>query len=228
MPSVLIYLALGSLLAAVSSSLGRPAIVLSVTTGYTGILAFFFMPPIFSFLVSRPIDLITLIASGLIGLVIAHTARKPGSALVVNAWRAPLPRGAQRVGASIEGALAPVLGSNTGVLLRAAGIELYATPGATIAAPLSDLSQMFTDVFRIAVQSLEVRRILVFTGRRPGLAHVCVVVQSKRDFPRRRVINIGKSAAECEPLLMPNWPPHIQGTWFDNGFARIYQISIRC
>ena len=41
------------------------------------------------------------------------------------------------------------------------------------------------------------------------------------------VIVAGKRDEDCEALEFAGWPPHSRASWFDNGFERVYQISLR-
>ena len=187
-------------------------------------MVYFLMPPVFTFRISRPADLVTLAFYGTLGLVFATSStskRKSAGVLEEPVWNTPPLKQHE---ADIALAVRELMASDLGVRLRAADIAVEV---GAVGLPCAQGAafRILSDIVMAALRDPEVRRISIHGGRRPGVYRLYLSAHRVWPAPLGRVIIIGKRDEDCEPVLFPGWPPYIRASCFDNGYDRIYQIS---
>lgn len=199
-----------------------------ITAVWAAAMAYFLMPPIFSWRVSHPRDVATLVLYGTVGLVLARTspARKQYPAVVEQDTAKITPSVGVRT--YLEVALSELMSSNLGARLRGSQIAVNITRDAALSCAHADVLCILSTIFdEILAEVPEVRRISICAVRQPGLERLSITAHRAWPLPLHRTILIGMCDKECARLEFPGWPQHISATWFENGYGRIYQVSIR-
>lgn len=207
-------------------SVAGRVIGLSVTTLCGAFMAFFCMPPFFSFRVSQMHDVLALAAYGVVGLVLAGTApskRRAAGNPAIQQYDLCIP---ERVEVDIESTIAELLSSALGDRLR--GIEVVVLQNViALNHSRSDTKRILFDVLREASLLPKVQRISISVGHRPGLRQLNVVARHNIEDLHGKVITIGKRDEDCERIEFPGWPQASHATYFDNGCERVFQISVK-
>ncbi len=194
---------------------------LSITALCSALMAYFLMTPVYSFRVSQPSDIAALALYGSVGLVLARTIPfKRHRALSTGIPQIHAP---SRVEADLEAALADVKSYQLGVLLRAEKIKLAART--TLLCTHAEAVRILSGVFYSAFQDAQIQQVYIYVTRQPRGQRL-FIANYRWPVPSGQVIVIGRRDADCEPALFSELPPGVSASWFDNGYARIYQVSI--
>ena len=89
-----------------------------------------------------------------------------------------------------------------------------------------DAFRILSDISRVALDDAEVRGLSLDVCRLPGRDLLFVTAHRVWPHPLLESLTIGKGEKDCEPIHFPAWPHGWRATWFDNGYAGIYQVSI--
>ena len=197
---------------------------LSITALCGVSMAFFLMPPIFSIRVSQSHDIVALAFYGAGGLVLARSAPKKRRALVQVRPISDLGV-RKRVETDLSCGIADVISSDLGVRLRALDFDV-ATGGVSLPCTPDETRRILSDVLTAALQTPGVERVSVYGGQGPSIRRLIVVAHYVWPPPQGKVIIVGKRDEDCERATFPRWPLHSRASWFDNGYERIYQISV--
>lgn len=195
---------------------------LSITAFCSAMVAYFLMTPVYSLRVSQPYDVAALALYGSVGLALARTmpSKRPG-ALSTGIVQIPAP---SRVEADLEAALADVKSCELGVLLRAGKIKLAArTP---LFCTHAEAVRILSVVFDAAFQDAQIQQIYIYAAPQPEGQRLFIAAHHRWPVPAGQVIVIGRRDADCQPAQFPEPLPGVFASWFDNGYARIYQVSI--
>jgi Domain of unknown function (DUF4118) len=220
-----IAILVASILALAGQVVAGRLVGLSITAVCSAAMAYFLMPPVFSLRISQTSDLFALAFYGSVGLVIAKSgpSRQKRIALREEPIRNIPPL--KQPEADVRAVMTELMSSDLGVRLRAEDIAIEAAsfglPG-----PCGDALRMLTDVITRALQGSGIRRISVYGGKRPGVQHLVVAAHRVWPPPLYKVITIGKRDEDCEAAVFLGWPSHSHASWFDNGYDRIYQVSV--
>jgi hypothetical protein len=188
---------------------------LALAAFFAAFVAFFVMPPVFSFRIDRPYDLATLVGYGLSSLAAVRLFR----------------RGTRREVPSDN----PTVSLTTTMMLGSSAVstsllksqfsrneeesELYLDP---------KISKVIADVFELANESTTIAgRTSVHSAYQPGLRKVWIVAQRLPGVPLPHSMIIGLRDEDCQRIVCPDWPANCSVTWFDNRAERVYQISIQ-
>lgn len=188
---------------------------LGVTLLYGVTLAFFWMTPRFSLRVTHRQDIYALAFYGAAGLVLAETA--PSAKKKREATRVCGDDDfAERrcVETNLALAVAKLMSSDLGPRLRSVGLS-YSDQAFRLPCAFDEASHLLADVLTAALEVPEVRRVSIYPGQRPGSRQLTVAAHYVFPAPLRSVVTIGK----C-------WTSRSGVTTFDNGYSRIFQISI--
>jgi hypothetical protein len=216
---------LGILFAFAGSLLAGRLGALGTTVLYGAAIAFFWMPPRFSIRVTQPQDIAALAFYGVAGLVLAGTSpgkKKRGRAGIDRAYGfGSRPRGKT----DLSRAVASIMSSELGSRLHARG---FTSPGAAVILPCTrqEIVRILSDILTEALQAPDVQRISIGVGRRPNVIQLTVAAYRNWPPPLGDSRTIGKRDQDCEELTIAGWPSHSRATWFDNGYGRIFQVSI--
>src|SRR5262249_29117244 len=90
-----------------------------------------------------------------------------------------------------------------------------------------DTSRVLSDILIAALETPHVHRVSMSVGQRPGCRQLTVAAHYASPVAPPTVVTIGKPDSECDPAAFPSWPAHSSATRFDNGFDRVFQISVR-
>ncbi len=204
----------------------------ALTVVISGMMAFF-MTPIFSLRVDRSTDIAALAVQSVAGIVVTQTAhrrssrrqikQKPGLA---TAERPPMPR--RILESSRLADVVPQLLEKYGDLrLRSADLSVEVDQCLRLTLSESELCRILSDIFRLAFARTNVRRVSTFASRRPSCERISVAAEydNETTVPRLRIL--GRNDDHCRQVLTSNWPQRCSATWFDNGFAYIYQVAIQ-
>jgi hypothetical protein len=182
------------------------------------------MPPFASWEVESTTDLLTVVFQTIIGLTLAyrwprknHQKERP-----VTFWferpRQPAP--------SLHTIVQGVIHHHEAIAARSSDIEICGELHDELGVSGKILEKILSDVLSIAISEPGIQRVRIDAGRRPALDQICVVAQcaDRVSLPRIRIL--GQPNNE-RPLAVKDWPANCSTTFFDNGFERIYQISIQ-
>jgi hypothetical protein len=89
-----------------------------------------------------------------------------------------------------------------------------------------DAFRILSDISRVALGDAEVRGLSLDVCPLPGRDLLFVTAHRVWPHPLRESVTIGKGEKDCEPIHFPAWPQSWRATWFDNGYASIYQVWI--
>lgn len=197
-----------------------------VTVLCSATMAYFVMPPVFSFRVSQTHDLIALAIYGATGLLLVKTAptRKYADPLPLEPSGYPYVS-SRCQGTDLADALSDVMSSALGARLQALGLAL---PEGTLTLPCAhgEAVRILVDVLMAALQVPNVRRIAIHASQQPGVRQLIVAAHYVWPPPLNRVIIVGRRDEDCEAATFDGWPPNSHASWFDNGYDRIFQISV--
>jgi hypothetical protein len=189
---------------------------LGITTACGAMIAFFGMPPLYSFRVAETPHILMLSAYGIAGLVIAGAAPRKH-------------RDAQRASSltdepsiSVETNLLDVLDS---LLSNSRFVDVAIDPRASVPCSRSEARLVLSDVLSAALNDPDAERISISASRLPSVFGVTIVAHRVWPPPLGEVIAIGKGDEDCHPASFPGWPANSRANWFDNGYDRVYQIS---
>jgi hypothetical protein len=185
-------------------------------------MAFFLMPPVFSFRISHPRDMLTLALYGTAGLVFAKAApRKRRAAGEVYG-------GGDRDNLS-ESTWAQTLGDvMTSHAERATNRIRIVSPaeGTPLRCQRLEARHVLSDVLEFVQQTAGSSEIRVYAARLPGVQRLTLVADYSS--PKGDAVStIGKRDEDCHAVAFPEWPASWSATWFDNGHQKIYQVSLR-
>lgn len=199
---------------------------LSITALCSATMAFFLMPPLFSLRVSQTHDIVALAFYGGAGLVLAKAApsRKKRALIRVDTVCEQAP--CRTLETDLSRAVADVLSSALGSPLRALDFAVFGE-ALTLPCTHDETLRMLSDVLTAALETPEVQRISVYLTHRPSVRRLIVTAHYVWPPPQCKVIRIGARDDECKPTTFPGWPLESRASWFDNGYDRIYQISVK-
>jgi hypothetical protein len=182
------------------------------------------MPPKFSFRVSQTRDIIVLSFFGATALVLTQTApsRQNAHILANPASAPPLPRPLE---VDLENALADFTASDTGARLREAAAAI-AVKGCALPCTAGETFRILSDTVNAALALPGVVRISIYAAQQPSAKRIQVVAHRVWPTPENAVVMIGQRDSVCVPIEFAGWPARAHANWFDNGYARIYQISV--
>ncbi|HWF11315.1 MAG TPA: DUF4118 domain-containing protein [Bryobacteraceae bacterium] len=206
---------------AVTTRKGRPAGLL-LTAACGAAVAFFVMPPVFSFRVARTRDLLTLAFFGTAGLVLTQRAPSRKRQQSIPPMWAP-PRERREV--ALEDIVAEFTASDAGARLRDAAAAI-AVKGCALPCTADETFRMLADTVNAALAVPGVSRISIYAAQQPSAKRLNVVAHRIWPTPENEIIMIGQRDSSCTPMDFDGWPPNARSNWFDNGYARIFQISI--
>jgi hypothetical protein len=224
---LIIIIAVSTIFAFAGYVIAGRVVGLGITALCSATMAFFLMPPLYSLRVSRSHDIVALSFYGTVGLVLAKTApskKKKFAAAGVDPVCIVAPR--QGLETNLSLTVADLMSSDLGDRLRAVDFAVVGK-GFTLPCSREETRRILSDVLTAALQTPEVKRVSIYGGARPAVSRLIVAAHCVWPPPLRRVITIGRRDEDCEPATFPGWPLHSGATWFDNGFDRIFQISVR-
>lgn len=187
-------------------------------------LAYFVMPPVFSFQVSEPRDLIMLAAYGLVGFAIFQSHRRRGPGHSFSMLKIDYRRYSTRPSIALADSLADVLRSDVGKRLLARRVDLTCTALPVVPGQRADAAAALCDLLTAALDSADVTKLIIVSSPQPDVERICIYAQ-RTEPPVNRTVIIGRSDLECENFIGQGWPPSCRASWFDNGYGTIYQLS---
>ncbi len=198
---------------------------LSITALGSATMAFFLMPPLYSLRVSQTHDIVVLAFYGGAGLVLAKAApsRKKRAFIRVDTVCDQTPRRALET--DLSRAVADLMSSDLGGPLRALDFTVFGE-ALTLPCTQDQTLRMLSDVLTAALETPEVQRISVYLTHRPSVRRLMVTAHYVWPPSQCKVIRIGARDDECKPATFPGWPLESRASWFDNGYDRIYQVSV--
>jgi hypothetical protein len=184
--------------------------------GFT--MAYFTMPPSYSFAVESPLDQGTLLVYSMASLVLVKKSpRTRGRAALPRLSFDSLRRDDCRT------MVADVVDE---ALMRGAreAVELSIDRNLSISATQGEALQLFSKVLDDGYADVQPIRILAYGGRTPGRERIWLAMQH-REWPEQSAVTIGQHAEHCRAFDLSGCG-NCSASWFDNGFERIYQICI--
>ena len=195
-----------------------------MTAGSALIIAIL-MPPTFSLRVARPLDVTTLVTYSVAGFVLAGSMRRGEGPAASRAGAVPSAGRPDPTGFLLSSAIRSVIASSPDL----SGIEIYGLPDpASARVPDLRVVRVIADVLKIAHSgSKGILQISFTTGRQPGVERAWIAAHYAAEPPLPYRVTIGRNDQLCERLTRPQWPSCCTVTWFDNGVALVYQVSIQ-
>ena len=185
-------------------------------------IAAYLMPPEFSFRIGRTRDVVTLAVFGTTALVLTQTARpRQRPAFATPAW-APAARPSE---ADLADVIAEFTASEAGARLREVAVAI-AVQGYALPCTTGDTFRILSDTVNAALAVPGVARISIYAAQQPSARRLKIVAHRVWPTPENAIIMIGQRDSACVPAVFPGWPANARANWFDNGYARIYQISV--
>lgn len=199
-------------------ALGRLA-GLSTAAACAASMAFFTMPPAFSFAIDNTFDRITLIAYSLTSMVVVHRAprREPSAFPAPAGPRESEPHASSAALAqAIETAIARTGRSD---------IEVDLDPQMRFRAWSRQESSAIVTVLEKALIETAALRIGAYGGDTPGENRIWIVLRYKALPEAAHSLPIGRRPDLCAAVPTGDCPD-CAVTSFDNGFERVLQISL--
>ncbi|HEX4275151.1 MAG TPA: DUF4118 domain-containing protein [Bryobacteraceae bacterium] len=206
---------------AITMRVGRVA-GLALTALCGAVMAFFMMPPVFSFRVLRTSDVLALAFYATTGLVLTHTAPSRRRRALPDTQWAPAPK---RLEADLATAVADLDASALGERLRKVAGAI-AIEGCALPCTADETFRILSDTVTAALAVQSVQRISIFGSQQPSARRLKVVAHRVWPTPENEIIMIGRREENCIPADFPGWPAHAHASWFDNGYDCIYQVSV--
>ena len=200
--------------------LGRLAGFL-VTAFCAGSIAYFLMAPVHSFRISGMLDLLALTLYGISGMVFARTVPAAKS----DPEPIPVPSWSRSFETEVSTAVASLLASGRHPGLQSVQFD-YAAASLTLPCSLQETIHIVSEIVGAALTTPDVRRIAIRTAQLPRARQVIISANRVWPPPLDQVVTIGRRDADCEPVRFPGFPSNIRVSWFDNGYDRIYRVSI--
>ena len=182
--------ALATLLSLIVSSIAGRSAGLTVTAACSACLAFFLMPPIFSFRVAQIQDIVALSFYGAAGLVVAGAA--PSKRKTADPQREPARElgKRQRIESEVSSAVADFIASRSASETWRVAINV--ADGVTVPCTRAEILPVLVDVFIAAERIPNVQRIFIYGGRRPGSTELTIMANYVWPLPDFEAIVIGK------------------------------------
>jgi hypothetical protein len=187
-------------------------------------IAYFFMAPIFSFRISQPIDAIALSLYGAVGLVLFETNR--GRTEICPTGISPSLFSRARPHTNIGSIISELARTDLGDRLRKLKIPVEFDSRISLPCTHTEAIQILSDLLAACLDCPEVQRVWIHHSRQPGMERLSLIAHRTWPFPAYETIHIGKRDEDCEALEFANWPFYSRVTVFDNGYARIYQLTL--
>jgi hypothetical protein len=223
---VLTVVAVATILAFAGHVIAGRLAGLTITALCTATMAFFLMPPLFSLRVSQTHDIVALALYGTAGLVLARTVPPKRKRAVVRVDSVCDIGLRTRVETDVSGAVADLMSSD--LWGRLSAVDFAVTCGGfALPCTRDETLRILSDVLTAALQTPEVQRVSIYGGQGPSVRRLIVAAHCVWPPPQGKVIIIGKRAEDCEPANFPGWPLHSCASWFENGYDRVYQISVQ-
>jgi hypothetical protein len=188
-------------------------------------VAFFLMPPLFSFRVSNPHDIVALAFYGTAGLVLAKTAPSRGKTAALRARAGVTWGGSDARQTDLAGVIDDLRESEIGIWLREIELSIP-SEGVTLPCSREEAWLILRDVLTAASLIPGTRGVAIHGGQLPGYQRLTVVAQLAGPVPEREVVVIGKRDQDCNRVGFPGWPADARASWFENGYACVFQISL--
>jgi hypothetical protein len=195
---------------------------LGVTALWSVATAYFLMAPVRSLRVSNLDDLAALALFGVAGLVLAKTGSNASEPFRGEPDRPPVER------VHLPAVLASVMSSRGhGERLRQRKIEVTVSAMTPLECSNTDLARVLSQLLEAAQLEPQLRRISFHAIRCSGQDLLFMDSHRVWPLPNEQAIIIGKRREHCWPADFPGLPSYIEAAWFDNGFGRLYQVSIK-
>jgi hypothetical protein len=222
--NIVAIIAAGVLVLAVHFVAGR-LVSLGMTAVCSAAMAFFLMPPVHSFRISQTSDRIALGLYSALGLVVAKSAPSRKKRAIIREGPRQNNNLVKLSEVDTQVVMTELMSSDVGARLRVAGV---AVDVADVRLPClyQDALRILTDVVTAALRDTGIRHISIYGGKRPGAQFLIVTAHRVWPSPLYKVITIGQREEDCVPAVFSGWPAHSKANWFDNGYDRIYQVSI--
>jgi hypothetical protein len=180
-------------------------------------MAYFTMPPSFSFAVENPLDQGALVVYSMASLFLVQKAprRRKSAAL-------------PRLGSGYTGAVGALVADTIAEALLAGGHEPVAISvdrGLGVSRPAGEALELFGAVVDAAYSAVTPLAMSVYAGLTPGQERVWVAFQYGPAPEWASVATIGRHVDGCTPLVAAGLGD-CAVSWFDNGYERIYQICL--
>ncbi len=216
-----LWLAAGVLLAFIGYLVKGRILGLCVTALWGLAAAYFFMEPAYSLRVAGGHDLAALVLYGTVGIALARTSdgkRRPACARktpevhrdtvdLKSVWHDP----AFGLEARLQWRL----------------IQIETTRLEDFRCSRAEAELILSSAIAAALSEPELRRVCLSTARRAGTQMLFVDVQRIWPPPLHERVSVGCAETVCSPAPFHGWPPHLTGTWFENGCGRTYQVTLR-
>ena len=219
------FLAVGAVAFATATA-GRLVGVL-LTAVASGLMAFL-MPPVFSLRVESSAGIAALVVNGVAGLLVAHTARpRRVPCRLAEPMQGCPARATAPDGPLLAERILQVIGRDAVLRGRTSDVYVHVDQNSHLSIAVSELDRILLDVLRLALSHSNVRRVAVYSSRRPEEECIRVAAEYAIEpmFPRLRIT--GRTDDSCAALAPPGWPDTCSATWFDNGFELIYQVRMK-
>ena len=198
---------------------------LAATALSGALIAYFVMPPVFSFRIERQKDLAILNVYCVAGLVVTRTVRRASRGRNLAGRMARGPRASAVSELAIREAITWAIGSDP----RFRTVDFRPVPfdpPREICHAQRAIARVVAEVLQIAFErSGEARRVSIYSARESGAERVWIIAQYAADPALPYSLNTGRD--DAQPLFQVTWPAQFAVTHFDNGVEHVYQIAIR-
>jgi len=188
-------------------------------------MAFFVMQPVFSFQIAEMRDAIALTCYGAGCLALPVVAKRTGAVDEEHADLSEKEGSAAPAPAYAPASVSQLIPEDLRIAIAARNISV-AVECVRVPASREQTSGMLSDLLMAAIEDERVRRISIDGGQLPDVWLLSVTSHRVWPPPAGERITIGQHANKCTPLDFQGWPSHVRANWFDNGYARIYQVAV--
>jgi hypothetical protein len=209
---------------AAAMSVGRLA-CLGTSVACGAGLVYFIMPPIFSFHITRVRDGIALAVYALGCLAFMRLTSLNSTA--EDTPESPADLDFDKTNPITSICLDDLLTDSFRALIKDLGIPLTAE-NVELSCSASEAQRVISDLLTPDLITPEVTRISITGGQRPSIRLLNIAVHRTHEWPVDASVCIGRHERQCNSFQVADWPDSIRANWFDNGYSRIYQVTMAC
>lgn len=181
-------------------------------------MAYFTMPPSFSFAIENPVDQGALVVYSMASLFLVRRRGPRGLKA------ASLPR----LGSGYVGAAGTLVADAVGEALLRGGhapVSLSVGRDVGVSRSAAEALELFSVVVEAAYAAVTPQAMSVYAGLTPGHERIWVAVRYAPTPEGPGVVTIGRHVDGCAALTGAGLAD-CTVSWFDNGYERIYQICV--
>lgn len=196
-----------------------------IMTAFAAMSSAILMPPFASWEIDSTTDLLAVVFQTVVGLTVAYKWPRKGSYRyqqpVIPFFSRP-----RNPGYSLHKIVQTVMKRDKELAATINHIQVCGDLQGPVAISGDELERIVSDVMKMVFSERETRHAKIYTARRPTVDEISLVTEYSDAVSLPRVRILSRSDHHC-PIRTEGWPANCSVSFFDNGFEKTYQISIR-